>query len=177
MQDLVTNHNDELRLRRETLTPEWSDSLDDSCSPGQPDTEVAASSLATAMWSTSSRSSPAIGRLGQMRLEPRRLDLLDHIPPARAALHRQHHRPTVRPASHVLAKPTTEPLPVGLPDPAPPLLARLHLHSIESDLLRVCCIEPGRLGQARLAGCSDGVPRSRFSRRRGCSRGSGFRRT
>jgi rifampicin phosphotransferase len=51
--------------------------------------------------------------------------------PARAALHRQRHRPAVGSTSDVVAQPPTEPSPVRLPDPAPPLLARADLERVE----------------------------------------------
>src|SRR5688572_15273471 len=75
-----------------------------------------------------------VGRLGQMRLELGRLDLLHHIAPTSAALHRHRHRPPLGPARHVVAQPAPEPLPIRLPDPAPPLLARVDLERIERDL-------------------------------------------
>src|SRR4029453_19120419 len=76
-----------------------------------------------------------VGRLGQMGLETRRLDLLDHIPPAGTSLHRQRHPRPLGTTGHLLAQPPAEPLPVRLPDPTPPLLTALHLERIERDLL------------------------------------------
>ena len=75
-----------------------------------------------------------VGRLGEERLEACRGDLLDHEPPARAALDRDLHRPAVRSGGQLVSQPLAEPIPVRLPPPASPLLARLHLHRIERDL-------------------------------------------
>src|SRR5438128_5213527 len=75
-----------------------------------------------------------VGRLGQMRLEARRRDLFGDIPPTSAALHRQRHPAALRARCHLVAKPTTEPLPIRLPNPAPPLQPRLDLDNIERDL-------------------------------------------
>jgi hypothetical protein len=68
-----------------------------------------------------------------MRLEARGLDLLHDIPPTGATLHRQRHRTTIGSTTHVVAQPATEPCPIGLPDTAPPLLART-VERIERDL-------------------------------------------
>jgi len=68
-----------------------------------------------------------VGGLRQTRLEPRGLDLLHHVTPPGAALQRQRHRAAPRPASQVAAQPPPEPSPIGLPDPVPPLLARVDL--------------------------------------------------
>jgi hypothetical protein len=75
-----------------------------------------------------------VGRFGQMRFEPRRGDLLDDIPPTGAALDRQRDRATSRSWRDVVAQPPPEPLPVGLPEPAPPRIAGLHIECIERDL-------------------------------------------
>ena len=76
-----------------------------------------------------------VGRLRQVRLEPGGDDLLDHVPPTGAALHRHRHRLPVGATSDVVAQPAPEPFPVGLPHPAPPHLPRLRLHRVEGDLL------------------------------------------
>jgi hypothetical protein len=75
-----------------------------------------------------------VGGLRQVRLEPGRLDLLDHITPPGAALHRHRHRAALCPAGQVAAQPPPEPLPIGLPHPAPPLHTRVDLERIEGDL-------------------------------------------
>jgi hypothetical protein len=77
-----------------------------------------------------------VRRLRHMRLEPGSRDLLHHIPPTRAALHRQRHL-AVGSTSDLPAEPPTKPTPVWLPDPAPPLLARLDLDPVEGDLSSV----------------------------------------
>jgi len=64
-----------------------------------------------------------IGRLGEVRLEPRRDDLLHHVAPTGATLHRQRHPAAARPRRHVVAQPPSKPLPIRLPQPALPLLA------------------------------------------------------
>src|SRR5262245_53184456 len=76
-----------------------------------------------------------VRRLGQIRLEPRRADLLDHVAPTRAALHRHLHRPGPRTPGQLFAQPTTKPLTIRLPQPTTPHIARLHIDNIESDLL------------------------------------------
>jgi SAM-dependent methyltransferase len=47
-----------------------------------------------------------IGRLGHMCLEPSRRDLLDHVAPTSAPLHRQRHRLPVRLSDHVVSPPS-----------------------------------------------------------------------
>src|SRR5438445_6100565 len=69
-----------------------------------------------------------------MGLEARGCDLLDHIAPARTALHRHRHWLGVCPRSELLGQPAPEPDPVGLPDPATPHLARFYLQPVEGDL-------------------------------------------
>ena len=76
-----------------------------------------------------------IGRLGHVRLEPGRRDLLDHVAPTRAPLHRQRHRLPVGPSGHVVTQPTPDTVAVGLPHPTPPHLARRRVHRVEGDLL------------------------------------------
>ena len=76
-----------------------------------------------------------VGRLRQVCLEAGGDDLLDHVPPPGAALHRHRHRLPAGATGDVATQPTPEPLPVGLPHPAPPHLARLRLHGVERDLL------------------------------------------
>jgi hypothetical protein len=44
-----------------------------------------------------------VGRLGDVRLEPGRFDLLDHVAPTRATLHRHRDRMTVGPPRDVVA--------------------------------------------------------------------------
>jgi hypothetical protein len=63
-----------------------------------------------------------------------RTDLLDHVPPAGAALDRQLHWTAVRSRSEVLAQPTTEPGPVRRRDPTTPVLSGLAHNRVEGDL-------------------------------------------
>jgi hypothetical protein len=92
-----------------------------------------------------------VGRLGEMRLEARGAYLLDHIAPARAALHCQSHPVAVGPRSDLDAQPTTEPLAVRLPDPALPQLARVELERLECDLPTMQ-IEPHTIATTDLLG-------------------------
>ena len=75
-----------------------------------------------------------IGRLRQVRLEPRGLDLFDHVTPPGAALHRQRHRPAVGHDASRRRATTDETGPIRLSDPAPPHLAGLPLGRAERDL-------------------------------------------
>ena len=63
-----------------------------------------------------------VRRLRQMRLEARRRQLLDHIPPTGATLDRHRHRALAGAGANVVIQPAAEPLPIRLPNPAPPHL-------------------------------------------------------
>ena len=71
-----------------------------------------------------------VGRLGQMRRDPGRGQLLGHIPPARAPLHRER---DVLPAGEP-RQPGPQMLPVGRGDLAAPHLPGLGVQVVEGDL-------------------------------------------
>ena len=69
------------------------------------------------------------GRLGQVRDQPGRLELLGHKPPAGASLHRER---ALGPGQ--LAQPGTQARPGRRRDPTPVGLAAVTIHPVEGDL-------------------------------------------
>jgi len=73
-----------------------------------------------------------VRRFGKMRTHTRRLALLDHEPPAGAALHSQIDGPVLE-----TGQPAPERLPIGRCDPAALAHTRRRVHHVERDLLPV----------------------------------------
>jgi hypothetical protein len=71
----------------------------------------------------------SVGRLGQMRGDPGQLELLDHVPPAGAALQRERGR-----LAGELLQPTPQVLPAGRGELALPLLAGVDVDPVVGDL-------------------------------------------
>ncbi|WP_448628807.1 hypothetical protein [Geodermatophilus sp. URMC 64] len=76
--------------------------------------------------------SRGVGRLGQMRLDPGALQLLDHEPPAGAALDRERRR-RARPGEQML-QPAAQQHPVGRSDSSVPGLAAALVEVVKGDL-------------------------------------------